>query len=301
MRARTSGSAFLVTKPLQFLISQSILSQLALEEECTLLIVDGFSNSSEFSERVSQCDLGWRHVKWFATKKQAFNFLRKAKFSKVFVDSDVGFQNLMSLLNIRSKNQHLKIFVYEEGIGSYRDDLYKGFRKKVLDFIGAGTNFGGCVLTSGIYLIEPEKFLKKFPNHFNRCKKIEKNVSEIIELNISKFTYLFGINDLLCTIASNAMSEQCVIYFSSWQVDISTVERLLSDSDDKYIKLHPHLKDQKLDFAGGEEFFCLPSNIPAEIIVPALCQVYEKVSIYHHNSSLELYVSKSTNVNIVSV
>ncbi len=292
---------FLVSKPLQFLISQSILGQLDKNEEYTLLVVDGFSDSLGFSYRVRECELGWSEIEWFPSKKHAFRFIEKCNFSKVFIDSDVGFVNLISAFRVKCKKFKTKIFVYEEGVGSYRNDLYRGFRKAILNFLGAGTNFGGCIFTSGIYLNDPRRYLKKFPSYYRKCRKIKISVHETIEASVSKYIYIFNVVNLFLSPYSESSTKDCSVYFTSWNIDYCVIEELLEFENDKYIKLHPHLKDKKVNFKGSEKIHYLPSQVPAEIVVMLLRNKYRKISVYHHDSSLILYIPASETIKYINI
>lgn len=80
----------------------------------------------------------------------------------------------------------------------------------------------------------------------------------------------------------------CRIYLSSWNVDFAFLEKFLSLSGDKYIKLHPHIKHAPEKINNKASF--LPTNLPAEVIVMLMTKSYENVTIYHHGSSLAKYI-----------
>ncbi len=290
-----------MTKPLQFLMVQSIISQLEKRDRFTLLVVDGFGYSFEFSHRVADSDLGWFEVEWFPSKKDAYSFLAKNKFSEIFLDSDVGFRNFLSLSIIKLSNLSSKIIVYEEGIGSYRNDLYKGASRLILNTIGAGTSFGACSITSEVYLTNPLKYRVCFPGFKKKCIKIEESIFSLVQKNIEKLLFIFGVNEFCSLIKTNIKSNECVVYLSSWNVDYSIIKRVLSFDGDKYIKLHPHIEEKLATGCNGLDVVNLPSNAPAEIFLSLLCREYKRVKVFHHNSSVRYYVHDSKVIDYVEI
>ncbi|MGX9728047.1 MAG: hypothetical protein ACTFAK_12245 [Candidatus Electronema sp. VV] len=73
-----------------------------------------------------------------------------------------------------------KNHVYEEGLGTYRKDLYTGTRKRLFDYFGIGTFFGG-----------------NFPLNGSKIRWIRKSLSDFITENCSDLQKLFGFDNVM--------------------------------------------------------------------------------------------------------
>jgi len=283
---------FVVTKPLQLIIATAIVSQLRGKGKVFLCVVDHFYDSKNVTERLKNEKSDWDGVCWFADKKDAIFFAVSQEPKCIFVDSDVGFYNSIVLLVAKIISLKTLFYIFEEGIGSYRDDLYAWPKNKVLESLGIATSFGQSKSVSGIWLYEPSKYLKKFKNYNKECYKIDREVCVVIRENLDFFTRIFDFSDFFDGVV--IQSSTCNIYISSWSVDYDVIEQVSKKFGDLYIKQHPHIKynEVKSNHVG----MLIPTSVPAEIVVVRLLSFYSKVNIYHHGSSLVKYLPKMDGV-----
>lgn len=294
----TENIIFIITKPLQLLIATAISKQIKGDITFSLFVVDGFSDSKLIAGRLLEANLGWDVVRWFPSKKIALIKASIIKPDNVFVDSDVGTINSISLTRAKLLSPRTKFFVYEEGIGSYRTDLYAGLKKKILDFVGVATSFGQSPVVSGIWLYEPNRYRNSHPNYRKECVTIETSIHSLLE---DEFSNIFQVFDYEVSGDSSKLKEKkCNIYFSSWQVDSKFMESFSALPEMNYIKLHPHIKNSNKTFMDcGLSVF--PARLPAEIVIMLLCKLYEEVTVYHHGSSIEKYMPVIQKVNYINL
>lgn len=157
-------SAFIITKPLQLLVSFSICQEYKFSIRPLFIIVDLFAGSKNVSDRFHETFSGSIDVVFVKTKGEAYAFCKKIKVDNLFIDSDVGVLNYFSLALLKLSINRLDIFVYEEGLGTYRKDLYSGLKKIVLSCMGVGVNFGGAAVSSKIFIYNPCEYKKNFPS-----------------------------------------------------------------------------------------------------------------------------------------
>lgn len=273
-----------MTKPLQILVALSIIKQLDIRDRTHLVIVDSFYNARLVYERMKSADWDFSDlaISFCASHREAHQFSIESGINTLFIDSDVGAQKYFDLLKIKLKRRNLNIKVYEEGLGTYRTDLYSGTKKTIFDFAGIGTHFGGCALTSQIHLCDPEAYHKNFPKYKKPVKKLELGPLDIIRQYFPSLSHIFDY----CSPAAPT-SDLCHIYLSSWHVDRSFLEKFSMLAGDKYLKLHPHIK-----VTGEWGLGTLVSRTaPAEMVLLDMMEKYKSVSVFHHGSSVEQYIS----------
>lgn len=282
--------AFIATKPLQILIATAIKSQMSPEKNFVLAVVDGFSSSKIVADNISESELGWKSVIWAKSKEKLLPAIKDVAPDKVFVDSDVGIRNLIYLIKLKLRTNLTSMFVYEEGVGTYRSDLYLGVKRMVLQALGVGVNFGGSAIVDGIYLYDPKNYAALSGKISKSIIPIEKNVASIVATDPLIWANLFEAGFFVDSLKSK--STVCHIYMSSWNVDERAIAFVSSKSGDKYMKLHPHLKSS--DFRDLDEGVrVVPSQMPAELVLGLLASIYEKVFVYHHGSSVIRYVNEA--------
>lgn len=286
-------TAFIVTKPLQLLVALAIIKQLNVQEKTYLIIVDSFYNAKLVYERIRSADWEFSEtsVEFFQSLDGAYHFAGECGAKSLFIDADVGVRKYFTLLRLKLKRRIQNINVYEEGLGTYRIDLYAGTKKTLLDLVGIGTRFGGCSLTNCIHLYEPETYRKNFPKHKASIKKIKYRPKDIIQLYFPHLNYIFDGDNI-----TNNSSESCHVYLSSWHVDYNFMKIFSSLPGDKYLKLHPHIKTIEKINCGT----LASRTAPAEMILMSLKEKYRFVNVFHHGSSVERYIS-AKNINFIRV
>lgn len=274
--------AFVVSKPLQLIIALSIMTQLRIGQSVHVIVVDSFAGARDVCARLGSPDGPLKGVsaEFVGSTKDGYRALRKRRFSRIFIDCDVGAVRYLELLMIKAANPHLTINVYEEGMGTYRTDLYSGIKKNVLDLVGAGTAFGGCGLTSNLYIYNPDDYLSSFYKTKVNLIKIHQQIADLVCKMFGEMMTLFDYTPV------SGAGSKCNIYLSSWKFNESFLKRFQSFPGDRYIKPHPHLKDAN---AEADAVF-LSAAVPAELVLIDLLKKYKCIDVYHHGSSIEKYI-----------
>ena len=284
---------FIVTKPLQLMVSLSIIKQLDVAIRSHIIIVDAFAGAKGVADRLlaSKGIFFGLSVEFIHSIPRAYRILRQQPYSNIFIDADVGVRKGIDLFRIWIANSKVKINVYEEGVGTYRNDIYSGVRKKLVEMFGFSTYFGGFILTSNIYIYNIEKYKSSFSKSKTKAIKIRKNINSFINENYKEITDIFSYRPI-----TSDGGDSCIIYLSNWKLDKKVIKKLSRITDRLYVKPHPHIV---ADFELSENNM-IPAEFPAEIVIMDLIRLYKKVYVYHHGSSVKNYV-KSSSVNYIEL
>ena len=263
-------------------MSAAIIRQLGIAGESILIIHDGFAGAKEISDRFSpdEINLNGLQVAYVKQRKDAFFFANRIKPREIFVDGDVGFKNFITLMLLKAFNDRLKISVFEEGIGTYRNDLYSGAKKRVFQIIGIGVHFGGSRLTSCVYVTSPSQYNSVFPEKAARTRLIKDGPKNIISMHKDAWISIFGYKPV-----KSPHSSECNIYISDWNLKAESLKNIFKWEGDYYVKLHPRCNDE----VEIPDVIVLESSAPAEMILSDLSEKYTKVRVFHHGSSVTKY------------
>ncbi len=285
---------FICTKPLQLIIC-IILNKKEFKNK--LYIVDSFFDSKNLSTSLTLKKIFYEVV-WFATKDEAFSAASINYPNNIYIDSDVGLLNLISLLKFKSKSYRTDIHVYEEGIGTYSCNLVAGkFKRLILKSIGAGCNFGGCGLTKKIHVFDKQHYINNNLGLSKKVIEIDTGLINWMEANINNIIEIFSPGYKVGVYSNKNTAS---IYISEWVLDLDLIHKIARKGN-LYVKIHPHIKDKFEQIFSGElnvEFF--PATLPAETAIIILLKSYAKVNIYHHNSSCVHYI-KSDRVDYINL
>lgn len=280
---------FIITKPLQLMVVMCILEQLPKSILIDLLIVDYFEDAKGLSERLSKIIPDGKIVNFFHDHKKAFSWAMTQKYDKFFIDSDVGFLKNISIICLALLSRRTIISVYEEGHGTYRNDLYVGLKREILRYSGCGVNFGGNWFTKELYIYKPEEYTQPI-----RAKKIRiiKNISSLLNERQQVFDYLFNSKEIFKNIRPKENNlKKCTIYLTNWTVDYGQIEILRKATDLLIVKPHPHLRNYEL-LNKYEDILLIKGSLPAEILILWISGQFEKVEVYHHGSSVVRYLKE---------
>lgn len=282
---------FVAANPLQILMSTSIMRQLDIADKSALIIHGGFAGAEEIAARLSPNDLGLDGLEiiYLNQRKDAFAFVNKAKPREIFIDGDVGFRNFAMLLFLKLFNRKLRISVFEEGIGTYRKDLYHGAKKNIFPTIGIGTHFGGSVLTSFVYAIDPSRYKNIFPKNSAIIRPIDAGPRMVLWSNYHAWVRIFNYKEI-----EKTSSNECNVYLTNWNFRVESLKRIFELKGDHYIKLHPRC-GAKVSMPGVVVF---DTAAPAEMILSDLANKYKIVRVFHHGSSVAQYFSDSNVIFI---
>ena len=277
-------TAFLISKPLQLMIALCVVQQNEWSTKPVFVILDAFNGAGEVAKKLLHEFNKFQSPIFFTSRKAALAFVKKEKLAHLFIDSDVGFKNFMSLAVQKLSNPKLLIYVYEEGLGTYRSDLYSGFKKNVLSFFGVGTFFGGCRFVSSIYLYCVQEYIDKFPSKKFKVTAIQKDISSLLIENRSSLKRVFGFDDVKL---GKVKASSCSLYLSDWQIDEKFLLYFKSLNGDLFVKPHPNIRN----INGLVGVQTIGGNIPAELVIANLMESYEYVYVFDHQSSVRRYIS----------
>ena len=284
----TKRYGFIVTKPLQLMIALTIIEQLSEKILKELIIVDAFDNSEKVALNMTEFGKKWGTVTFKKSHDEGYKYASEAGFSKLFIDSDIGFKKYIQLLVLKIRSKKTLIAVYEEGLGSYRKISYAKWKKSILNFIGAGTNFGGCSITKEIYLYDADQYSEKF--HTKNISVIEINlrISKLMDRSWEALVSIFDADSMALHVDTSKVDSTCMIYLSNWWFREEDLEKFSSLDELKFLKLHPNIK--KIELRNHYGFTPVLSSIPAEILILHASKHFNKVKVYHHGSSVCRYV-----------
>lgn len=277
-------SYFVVTKPLQYFNATNIADQ-ALLKVC--IIVDLFYKSEEFYQNI-QSNKYWSRVLFFSTSLEAYSWLAKniKGNDTLYIDSDYGLKKTLWLSKIKSKN----IYVYEEGTGSYRNDLIKiGQPRKILRLllriIGIKEHMGGGKYTKGIIIYDLGLHVERIPEYNKMRINFKTKFINHVTVIKNHFSYQTEKNSGITAAVS---SKKILLYLTSWEYN-SKVDAVLASYPDhvKILKPHPHIKNTpvKTNFK-----YTLSSDVFVELFILNIIDACEEIVVLHENSSAMQYL-----------
>lgn len=277
---------FVITKPLQLMVVLSLVEQLDRQISKDFLLVDNFAGAESLHRQMlSRLDPGCR-VFYFAEERQAYAFAVRTGYDKLLIDSDVGFRRNLTIMAMAIRRPSMMLAVYEEGLGSYRLDLYPSAKRRALASVGCGVYFGGNWRTREIYLFQPEKCVTPISA---RKIKLEKSISQLLAEKWGFLSEIFSAREYMENFTNLSNPGDCIIYLTGWTVDEVRLATLARDGASVIVKPHPHIKNIDSAKWGG----CLsmaPANVPAEIIISAAATSFRTVRVLHHGSSVGRYL-----------
>lgn len=289
--------AFLITKPLQLMIVLAILEQLPKTSQNVLIIIDAFEGAEGVSTRLPMTLLDNCTVQFFKNESKAFKHIYTQQYSKLFIDSDVGFTRNFTILMLAIRSPKTVLAVYEEGVGTYRQDLYSGIKKSILPWLGCGIYFGGNWHTKELYLYQPEDYQN--PTNANKIV-IKKEIRDLLREKRESIGLLFDV-DVFFNHANRQIhnATKCIIYLSNWHLDKDFVNKIINESCFVIIKPHPHIKNV-IPITHGNQCIVATAGIPAEMLIAWAAGRFSSVKVFHHGSSVVRYVN-TVNTSFVLI
>lgn len=296
------NSAYIISKPLQFFNASNIE-----DKNCKVLfIIDAFNDAKSFFNNVKNNSKNWNSIYFFNSYSEAFNFIKINKFSKLFIDGDYS----SSMINELKSLKNINIFVYEEGLGSYTNNIRNlvqknkfgegTFLQKIkwnlatlyLKMQGHGNFHGGFKGTQGIYVYNQELHKKNKPNF----KKEVLNFKMPFLDHLKKFEDRNIISSNYHELLNLVKGKQVLLYLTSWDID-PKIEDILSEYQDyfKILKPHPHINEDKLKFLENKFDYQIKGGNMVEFLISDLIEVVDNLVILHKNSAALLHI-KSANI-----
>lgn len=276
---------FICTKPLQIMICMVLNKN---NRNNHLYVIDYFHNSLKIADS-NALKKNFKKITWFKTKKEALRAAANEQPKSVYIDSDVGFMTLVELCELKIKLIKTEIHVYEEGIGTYTGNFISSkFKKYIYSILGVGYCFGGSFLTKKIHVFNPCLYKKNIPFLSKKVVEIEEDFELWLTQNKNNLIEIFCPT---LKIENYKESQEANVYLSSWNIDKEFVAKV-SSLMKLFVKPHPHIKKEMYNqFSKNKNVELIPSELPAEILIIILLEKFQKINIYHENSSCLNYIS----------
>ena len=284
------SNIFICSKPLQILVSL----QLSRDKNNSLLfIINKFNSAEEISES-QELRTQFERVELIANYKHALISAAKLKPHSIYIDNDLGLKLYLYFFIIKIWSPKTKVFVYEEGIGTYRQDMVRtGLKSHLYQTFGVGCNFGGSIFTHKIFVFNKEKYTNKFPQLYKKTIQIKQSLPEWLKSNEDVVRKIF-CKDYAPPLGDKNLD--AYVYLTDWEIQSQTITQFESLRD-SFIKPHPHISEQrisKLKFKSKSQW--VPAYVPAEILIIDLASRYKTVHIKHNNSSAVDYTKSIIDI-----
>lgn len=291
---------FMVSKPLQYVNATNI----ECNEKRTLLLIDSFHDAKKLFDVIKKEEKCWVDVIMFSEKKDAFNWLLKniERIDNLYVDADVGYRSYFYQL------RKIKIFVYEEGIGTYIPERRK-FKNSIIPqiykkaywssiyydicwflygIIGYKDRIGGDRYTYGLILYYPEFYSSYIKDNKKKLYSFKEEFLTALDKNQIKKIFSLSLEDDIY------YDKVVLLYLTSW-VPIEGLENI-KGFDLKIIKPHPNIKEYKFD---GYDF-CVPAYVMSEYVIMELLKSVKKLIIVSSCSSSVIHFHDDPKIIILN-
>lgn len=276
-------SAFIVTKPLQYINATNIPDSSIKD----IFLIPNFNNFERFHLSIQNNSRFWNSIYIYNTKEIALIrlILIQRRYSKIYLDSDFGI--LLRFILFFFIN--IKIFVYEEGIASYTSNIRENVNLKnyIRPFIDkillGGTWSGSSYKTVGIYLYHKDVFLKLL--NYNIGKK------NILTFNKNYLEHLSEINEIDVLFEkvnfNNYVGKDVLLYLTAGNVN-NEIYQILSKYPTHYkiLKLHPFQYDI-FDINFDES---IDNSLPAELLISKISFLANSLIVVHESSAAILNI-----------
>lgn len=265
------------------MVALSIAQQDEFDSKPVFVIIDAFNGARKVADTLSSEFAKLQAPEYFSSRSSALSFLKKRKFDNLFIDSDIGLKNFLTLTSFKLCNPNISIHVFEEGAGTYRTDLYSGVKKTLFSLIGIGVFFGACRFVTSIYVYQDEEYAKKIPAAGFKARKIKNSLAQFLMTNSAALKRLFAFDGVK---PNSTDATCCTLYLSNWNTDKEFMDYFHKFEGDLFIKLHPHIRTD----VAMDGIHSIDARVPAELLLIELIKNYNSVRVYDHNSSVRRYI-----------
>lgn len=273
-------------KPLQLLIAISVAEQINIIDKCDIFLVSNFFDSKALVKKYNNFNYKWPKITHYSAFNQACQKFINGNYSHLLVDSDIGGKKYLNMLGKKIRNRKSEMYVYEEGQGTYRNNVRVGIKKYIFSLFGIGHTFGGCVFTSKIFLYKSGKYSNRFPELAKKAIQIDKPIIEFINENLIFLNKIFSISAYFDKIKISDNIAYLVLMEKN--TPINSVETIKHLSGDKFLKRHPHVQS----FSCEDGFYSINNSIPAELLILNMSNIYTKLVVFHFGTSTRHYMKK---------
>lgn len=270
---------YICTKPLQYFNIKNIVDE---SFSCRVLLIKGnFLDAKLFSDLVRTNDKIWDRVLYTDDTKGFYVYIIKENADILYIDNDSsGFYALYSIL------LNKRVFVYEEGYGTYRRAAIKEsvgkYKFLLYKLMGIDKQIGNARFVKGVYLYLPGLYKNLYPNYKKEIRKFNKPFMLALRESASLFMSLSGNVGKLELIRNRSI----LVYLTSHSLNeriLTYLEIESSRYDCVYIKPHPHVKS--IDITSSVQVSIINSNVMMEFLLLILLDNGNKITVVHENST----------------
>lgn len=273
-------NVFIATKPLQICICKCVITSLDIEDDSEIYLIPHFENYTEHTKVHSDSPVYVKPNNIFSSKHELISKIDLSTVDNIYFDSDIGLKNYIYLARLKVRKPKVKLHIFEEGVGTYKTKLRTGLKKYIGQVFGIGSHMGGAIFIENAYVFRPKYYNRLF--NTSKGKKITFSLQEFIDSNFAE------LNDFYQKyLEINPTSKDACVYLPNWWINCDDLKILKSNNEDKYIKLHPHFQRYK----GADSVNIVPGLVLGEFFIKLLLQKYQRVTVYHRNSSVFLYIN----------
>lgn len=280
---------YICSKPLQFFNIKNIGEIEGMSRKKVLIIDPRFSNGKSFVELLRRYDNDWDEIISMNGQNHYYDYIKSHKINYLFVENDASFKMTMYMCYAKLFKRVNKLFVFEEGIGTYRNDLHRGLDKVVRNVIGVGSHYGASFFSDNVILYEPGLYNKKF-----NSKKAIPFANTFVE-GLKK-------NDVLLSMVCDRVpselemkNKKILMYISNHTIDNNIILKMV-DEKNKYdficVKPHPHITKFD-DIPDG--IFVVKTNILVEFIIYNMLKNGNNLTVWHQASTSLVYFMDMIN------
>jgi len=287
-------SYFLVSKPLHYINATNIPD----DTPKVCVFINNMANGSSIFQELKKKSGHWAELLFFETRMDALKELIQIDhlIEHLYLDTDYGFVIQYQLSKIKAK-----LFVYEEGIGTYRKFIRnKSFLNQLISaanlLLGNHDYIGGYKHTRGVYLYDETRHKLQI-ERFNkpRLKFSKPFLAHIKALTEIDVFFPNAVREQLAYLQHQSV----VIYLTGWKIRQEILDRLKTYVNHvKILKPHPNLKDIT-EPEGIDEV--IDGYILFELLLLYLVEICEEVIVFHEGSSFVQYVENYQNLKLIHV
>jgi hypothetical protein len=275
---------FVTERPTQIITAIALCENLELSEEVQILVADRFKDASTIVGRFSESESRFS-FRLVASYDEAIEIAGSELPAHIFIHWDMGFGTQRRLRSLRRRNKGNRISVFEEGVGTYRQDIYPPIKKLIFRFLGFPVNIGGSRYISDIYVYDREKYLSNALVRPRDVNQIEPGLDGIVAARQAQFVSIFSAEELIESLEGSDRGV-CTIYLSDFNFKDSDLKGLFPERGVRVLKLHPHCQARVL----RNDILVAPTSLPAELLIMIASRIFNSVIVYHAGSSTAMYI-----------
>lgn len=270
-----SVDLYVCSKPLQYFNIKNIGKVEGASSVKKLAIVGYFKDAEKFVANVRKYDFFWDEVVFLHDRKERESYIKKCNIRNLFVENDSSWRMLMIILRRRIK----RLYVFEEGIGTYKDVYYPKIMRVLRNIAGIGNYYGAAWFCKGVFLYEPKFYNYKFQT--NKGKSFSCTFMEGLKKNQALLSKLSEVLPKQLDVSE----KRILIYLTNYQINNDVIEKMESCRE-KYdlliVKPHPHIRNPQIQ---SKNIIVLNTNMMIEFILFDLIQRKNEIEVWHYAST----------------